>query len=129
MLALVGERGREVSELIEHDLGPDGLARSVVVVATSDEPALMRMQAALTATRIAEWFRDHGRHVVLMMDSLTRFCMAQREVGLRRPASPRPPGATRLRSSPSCPICSSAPVRANGAALPGCTPCSSRATT
>lgn len=82
VLALVGERGREVREMIEHDLGPKGLARSVVVVATSDEPALMRLQAAYTATRIAEWFRDKGRHVVLMMDSLTRYCMAQREVGL-----------------------------------------------
>ena len=82
VLALVGERGREVREMIENDLGPAGLARSVVVVATSDEPALMRLQAAQTATRVAEWFRDRGRHVVLMMDSLTRFCMAQREVGL-----------------------------------------------
>ena len=91
VLALVGERGREVREMIEHDLGPEGLARSVVVVATSDEPALMRLQAAQTATRIAEWFRDNGRHVVLMMDSLTRFCMAQREVGL---AAGEPP-ATR----------------------------------
>ena len=91
VLALVGERGREVREMIEHDLGPAGLARSVVVVATSDEPALMRLQAAQTATRIAEWFRDRGDHVVLMMDSLTRFCMAQREVGL---AAGEPP-ATR----------------------------------
>jgi flagellum-specific ATP synthase len=91
VLALVGERGREVREMIENDLGPAGLARSVVVVATSDEPALMRLQAAQTATRIAEWFRDGGRHVVLMMDSLTRFCMAQREVGL---AAGEPP-ATR----------------------------------
>ena len=91
VLALVGERGREVREMIENDLGPVGLARSVVVVATSDEPALMRLQAAQTATRIAEWFRDRGRHVVLMMDSLTRFCMAQREVGL---AAGEPP-ATR----------------------------------
>jgi flagellum-specific ATP synthase len=91
VLALVGERGREVREMIEHDLGPAGLARSVVVVATSDEPALMRLQAAQTATRVAEWFRDNGRHVVLMMDSLTRFCMAQREVGL---AAGEPP-ATR----------------------------------
>jgi flagellum-specific ATP synthase len=91
VLALVGERGREVREMIEHDLGPAGLARSVVVVATSDEPALMRLQAAQTATRIAEWFRDTGRHVVLMMDSLTRYCMAQREVGL---AAGEPP-ATR----------------------------------
>jgi flagellum-specific ATP synthase len=91
VLALVGERGREVREMIEHDLGPQGLARTVVVVATSDEPALMRLQAAQTATRIAEWFRDDGRHVVLMMDSLTRYCMAQREVGL---AAGEPP-ATR----------------------------------
>lgn len=88
VIALVGERGREVREFVERDLGPEGMARSVVVVATSDEPALVRVQAAMTATRVAEWFRDHGRHVVLMMDSLTRFAMAQREIGLSSGEAP-----------------------------------------
>ena len=82
VIALVGERGREVREFIENDLGPEGLARSVVVVATSDAPPVERVRSAFVATRIAEWFRDDGRDVVLMMDSLTRVAMAQREIGL-----------------------------------------------
>ena len=82
VIALVGERGREVREFLEDDLGPEGLARSIVVVSTSDEPAMMRLRAAFTATRIAESFREQGKHAVLMMDSLTRVAMAQREIGL-----------------------------------------------
>ncbi len=91
VIALVGERGREVNEFIERDLGPEGRKKSVVVVATSNEPALVRVHAASTATAVAEYFRDQGRDVLLLVDSLTRFALAQREIGL---AAGEPP-ATR----------------------------------
>lgn len=82
VVCLVGERGREVREFLEESLGPEGLARSVAVVATSDAPSLVRLKSAFVATALAEWFRDRGRRVLLLMDSLTRFARAQREVGL-----------------------------------------------
>ena len=82
VIVLVGERGREVRDFLEKDLGPDGIARSVLVIATSDQPALLRLKCAMFGTAMAEYFRDQGKKVLLLMDSLTRFAMAQREIGM-----------------------------------------------
>ena len=94
MICLVGERGREVREFIERDLGPEGLARSVLVVVTSDRSPVLQVKGAFVAAAIAEHFRDQGKDVLMMMDSLTRFAMAQRQIGLAAGEPPTTKGYT-----------------------------------
>ena len=123
VIALVGERGRELREFIEDDLGPEGLARSVLVVATSDQPPLMRRECAYAAACVAEYFRDEGKSVLLLMDSVTRFCLALRGIGLSAGEPPTTRGYPQA-SSPNCRNCWNGP--APGCRAPARSPACSR---